>query len=840
MSVPKPRTPRASARVEPSVARPRRRVVLALGLVLAGLGLLALATPEASALHLSVGASDAIGVAPTEEPGDPSVEPAWYDVGTRDPEECYQPDPNAPTRTRTETEAALSKEGFCGKLVYEPGTIFQRLSPEDQHLPGDEVGLFDGMVVTYVGNHQFQTCIPWCYPPGGQHAYESLHTVGAELGWTDGGERAFQRDGGWQEYAVNLALPNPVSLVDDNVGTHPMNGWIFPVWDQTMVAFLEDRGGNPIDERELQALVAELVARGELPPASVPRVCGFTPDADVRPMNAPTSFCEVEFRWVDEEQTAEPDASASGPCRSATYLCGAFHPHWQAEVTCAFVLANCGSPATEAEELDAFVWENEDGDDNIQRDEEGSDRGRTRNSDPPASADSTLAYVRWHFVVAAAPTACNGLVDPGFALDPGLTGTSRVYLAHDLDVYTPLAHLATGPPEASSFTNLRDWGQAHVHGLTGQGRDRWPDPGRSGGTTDLPIEETRRHAAKDRLAEPNAANDTSQSHVRIDRGNACTRVADTPETEATQDPWVDIVDARVLKTGQGTGAYGNDRADQDAGNRPGPGWFTTRGMVGVFTDPDDDGAYEQAPPSGVFSEIFDVGAYPMFWDMHLAPDGTLAPARGCELDDRSLTEMMSEAGYGQRTGLIQLVLLHEGSDWFYRDDPTWLEHENIIGIDGDASSTAPNAYLFMSQGLWQLHERGSLDGLVDDLRDLLPGDEHDLVASTEMLAPPEGGRSDFYGQCGEGSGGFTSHWDFTHHCLEAEFADCSGDTVLTAYVYENEDPDNVIGGAGGIPAFRPTGWRAFDGLTGGVWIDVDPLDNDPDRNTEGGAPPTGS
>jgi hypothetical protein len=824
---------------------------------LAAILLVVLGLPLAGASHLSVGASDAVGVSPDETPEDPSVPRAWHRVGIQDHDDCHDVDPRISEQTAGNLTQALAEHGFCGKLRYQPGTPLVRTSPSDQDLRGP-IGTFDAVFVTYVGTHQLATCLPWCLQ-GGDAFYRALHDAGRQVGLTPSGDQAPDDSGGFQEYAVNIAVPNPTRIVQDEASPHPMNGWLFPVHDQTIVAFLHDRDQQPIDDRDL----ATIVAQNDLSDEAVPSVCGFTPDADIQPLNGPSSACEVDFRWIGEDDNLE-GGSGSGPCRSPAYVCGGVQEHWQATVTCVAATTRCGAPARDANPTDPEVqtplldtgWVSTPtapdagipGDpSNPSNPSPGPGGGPGtwfESSDPPTAADSTTRYLRWHFVVAPAISDCNGIVDPGFhtgAHRPGLP-----YLAHDLDVFTPVAH---ADERTRGFTNVRDWTRAFLRDAIGQSEEQTPEIGEAGGPTPLPGEEARRHVAKDWLTEPNAPGDTSKDHVRVDRDNVCTRIQGTGETDETEDPWVDIVDSRVTKTGPNAGPYDNDRGDQSAGNRPGPGLFTTTGMTGVFADPDDDGDYEQAPPSGVFSQIQETGAYPMFWDLWIDEQGDLDEDAGCEMDGEPLTSMMAEADYGPRTGLIQVVLLREGADWYYADEPTSLEHENVAGAgflvgQGESpGSPAPNAYLFMSQGLWRLHDQG--DGRVhdalDEVLDRLPVDDYDLWPSTQMLEPPEEGRSDFHAQCHEGTGGFTSRWSFTHHCLDREPADCTGDTVVTAYLYENRDRKGVLGGST-IPAFEPTGgaYEGFEGSQAGhLWIDVDPLDNDPDRNTNDGSPPTG-
>jgi len=790
----------------------------------AALGALVLAGTTASANHLSVGYDDGVGISPEETPDEKSVNQEWWDIGTTEPSKCYQPDTvdaGSPAETVGELTDAASEEGFCGKLVYEDDTDFVTTSGKDQQLFDDEIGTFDAQFVTSVTETGLRTCLPWCANAAGlapgMDAYEWAHDAGASFGLTPDGEEAREGDRGWQTYTVSLSIANPTRIVQEEFRTHPMNGWVFPVYDQSIIGFLYDGEGNPVSEDSLESMVEESKETEDgVVRTAAPRVCGFTPDADVRTEGPDTSFCEVEFEYVapgEGELQADPSADE---CESPTYVCGAATgAHWRAEVTCAF--ANCESAVEEAndETQDRFG-------------ETLPDETQPRPQSAPA--DSTLEYLRWHYVVAPSSSPCNGGLDPGFTFEVSTASGGIPYLAHDLDVYTPLAHLVN-TNAGDGFTNVRDWAQRFVGDTTG-GEDA---QGVSDvlGSSAIPLEEERRYVAKDHRTEPNAAGDDSQQKIVVPRDDICTRVTETGETEATEDPWVNVIDSHTVPAeGPDVDAYLDGDDSQSADNRPGPNLYTTTGKLGIFADVDDDGTYDQAPADSVFSSVAEHGAYPMIWDVHLDADrigdaqdpDDAAMQGGCQAHGFDLSGAARESGYGAETGLIQVVYLHEPTVIVERST-----QEAFLEAAGDT------AFVFLSEGLQTLHERGSerVQQQIDEALAAVPAEDPRVQYMYEW----EGHGSDFSAQCEEGTGGFTNDWAFAHAC-DRDGSLCEDGTVVTRYVYETDNGE--IGGA--IPAFRP-GDQIFDGFAdeaGDAWTDVDPLDDDPSRNDdEDSSPPTG-
>jgi hypothetical protein len=77
---------------------------------------------------------------------------------------------------------------------------------------------------------------------------------------------------------------------------------------------------------------------------------------------------------------------------------------------------------------------------------------------------------------------------------------------------------------------------------------------------------------------------------------------------------------------------------------------------------------------------------------------------------------------------------------------------------------------------------------------------------------------------------------FTHSCQVT----CEGDTIVTGYTFEVGNAVGALGGGDIFPVFEPQD-SAFDfGQGTHTWTDVDPFDNNADRNAdESSAPPTG-
>ncbi|PSG97646.1 hypothetical protein BRD56_04710 [Thermoplasmatales archaeon SW_10_69_26] len=757
--------------------------IAALVLALAGTVVLAGA---AGAYHLSAGVSDTAATGPEETPTDPSVDRETYERGLA--RDCYEPAEDGLAR-------AAEADGFCGRLVYHPGTVFEQASPPDQDLVTAEIGGFDVVYANYVGTYGVGTCSPWCFP-GGESLYRAGHDAGAQLGLTPTGEEAYRDDQGWQTYGGDLAHPNAARIAQASTGAWAANGWAQPMPDQSFVGFVEDTEGDPIDEVRLAALASD---HESLPSRAVPAVCGFTPDADLAD-SGPSQACEVTLHW---RGTGSQDAA----CRSPTYTCGALTPAWHGQVAC-WPVHGCqgtalGEPAEPSLDL--------------------------------GPSSSAADYDVWHWVLAPAPSACGGAQEPGFATSPD---ADLPYLAHDLDVYSP----ATTAAGIDRGQPLAEAAQTAVGHRLGQAPSP-PEPARE------PEPAAAELVAKDDRVEPNAPGDSSQSTIDVDRdplANECTLVREDAEQAASVDPWVDLIDAQVYRNlwldsilgvdpwlegldrasyqqapvagafGDANDAYLQDEDHQDASNRPGPWMYSAGGQVGVFTDLDDDGRYDQAANGRLFEAIGDVGAYPLFWDMRVTEDGAIDGDAGCTLAGERLTQAMAEAGYGPRTGLITAV---------HKTEPTvlydWRTSQAFPQLE------AGQTYVLLSQALAAQREDPTVRQAIAATLDKLPAevalDDDRVVFPGEWTTPA----SDFYEQCGYPTGGFHTSWSFTH-----EARALAGDTIVTAYVLDNAAADGVLGGDGLVPAFTPQGEAyAFEhGLS--QWFDVDPIDGDPDRNTE--------
>ncbi len=819
-------------------------------------------TPTAVTDHLSVGGQDSLGLQRTENARTPSVDQATWERGTQHP--CTEPAGDPATAT-AELQAVTTADPLCGRLVYHPGTVFAQTSPPDQTYPLGRFEAngtvyhaleFDVVLTHYVGTFGAWSCLPWCLDGPGTTGYMLAHDALYEAGLSeDDGQGTWQRDRGAQTYNVDLHLPHAVMVAEAATGTGYLDGWRPATGDLSFIGFLDgarDTGWEPIGADQLEAIVASLQRQGRLPEATQARVCGFNP---VFNLSAPGTWhpgCEVSFRWVgptgDEPGPDEPRS----PCRSPTYVCGTHQPAWHAKAVCGVGTGTCRLPE---EAMDPSA----DGRVPLQR---RADPGDPR---PPRHADSTTAHRIWHFVAAPTPSGCNGAQEPGF--EPW------TYLAHDLDIHTPPGQ----DRHAQNLDGLQAWSAAAAGRQQGHALDLW--------------EATVPPVWADDQVEPNAQPvgrwaDTAREHVRVDRSNtsACLTLPGTPETADTVDPWVDLLDARTeqiavealldgaISLPQDPLELAASDGERDASNQAGPAWLRSRGKVGVFTDRDDDGRYDQAPRDRLWDAVGSVGAYPLFWDLWLDESGQVDPRAGCHPLDpsgptagltghpasSSLSTMMAHAGYGPRTGLVQAVYLRM---------PTVLVHlpsTTVVGpVEGD------QIHLFMSQGVRSLYADGdphegdpwivdTIDGLLAALKThavetgspdpppvvqplrAVPGDPPpppradlgQVVVEADGLERTWSNQTDLSPQCDEPTGGFTSDWAFLHACPTPEA--CRGATIITLYLYE-DGPHNPLTLTTDDPGtwiepFAPHG--EVIGLEPGtnVWVDVDPLDGDPSRN----------
>jgi len=777
--------------------------------------------PAGTALHLSAGAHDNVAVASEEETEDPSVPPGDYErgVGLADSCEAEPPDPEPDP---AEARRTLEADGFCGELVYHEGTGQEQVSPPDQDVRSDRIGSFDVVTAQYAGVPTAQTCAPFCadYPAGaGDLTWQLAHTAGAAVGATDDAGTADDAEGSSrnQAYHVTATHPQAATVLQSTTDAWAMNGWMNPSTTRTYVGFLTDADEDPISDTELREDV--LPNSGDLGDDAVPRVCGFSAqieyDATFPQINcdialeyqAPSNDGDVEFRGYDDE------------CQSPTYVCGGIGgANWYAEAPCAAI---CDGTATAG------------------------------------------GYLAWHWIVAPSTSNCEGAQQPGATFRPP-AGADEPYLAHDLDVYTPVSDVSGGGAEGSAPV-ARDYAlgiasdaQDQAIDALGDALDTLPDLPRVPDEAEAAVDESVSTAANASLlvaktprVEPNNAepvgglDDTSQS-VREDLGpgdtlqrtvdeGPCSMFEDG-ETEETVDPWVDYVDGRawidLTAGGLAAGTYANDDPSQDQHNNPTTSPYYTQGQVGFFTDKDDDGSYDQAASDQKYQadEIRETGAYPMLWDMHVDEAGEPADNAGCDVQGEPLPAIMDDMGYGPYTGLVQAIYLKEPS--------AVIERESADTVPFPAGN---NIYLLMSQAA---HEFVEVDGTTENPID---GEVEHLVAGLRTYALENGAPSEpavvrpgtmfdttsaFADQCPEPTGGFTSDIGFLHDCS----LDCEGDTIVTLYTADLET-DRLYDTE--IPGFSVDGANYELGAGQHVWYDVDPFDGDPDRNRdESSAPPT--
>lgn len=809
-------------------------------IALLALLLLLSSVPSSSGRHFSLGAEDGIGVEASESPDDPSVPQDAYDRATRT--DCF----SGGRLTVEQTKNATRADGLCGELVYHqdlenlthPSSTDQDLHPR--------IGTFDVLATHLAGSYPSPTCWPFCSGPVGDPLWTLTHDVGGDLGLTDEPDQANRKenDGRLQEVTVNLYYPSASRMIQQEAGAWEMNGWLMPSAMRSYVGFLEDADGDPISKTELETMVSELVDSGDLHPETVPTICGFIPDLEFS-LALATGYCEFPMHYQDPGSgSADFKDGYQDECESPTYACGFVNgPAWYATVPC---LATASSR-----------------DQTIASQATPPGYGRTRTCGGSPNTD----YLQLHWFVAPHASRCSGAQAPGASFR-----TDRAaypYLAHDLDVYTPATSLRTAP-ETRTVPSTVDH-------LDHAGRRATSDPGAAldpalalvndsvpaipavPGQVDEALSSTAYVLKEDRV-EPNAdpvgsLEDTSQHLVRPDGplqrslDGAC-EVLLSSETADTVDPWVDLIDSQANEFGtldtiqtsyatvENPGVYGNSDPRQDDTNHPGPGLFTLDGKVGLFTDKDDDGVYDQAP----FNDRYDpetiqaVGAYPMLWDMWVDGDGEVSTSKGCTASGTSaegrFPEIMADAGYGPTTGIVQAVYLREPTVFTDLGDGTSVPYPS-----------GNNIYLLMSQAPKHFYHpdvpsANPLDARIDEIVSTLTNyakQTGDVSGSVGVKFPGNalGFASDYSDQCGSAqTGTFLPKVQFLHACQ----VDCAGDTIVTMYAFELTR--GTVGGDA-IPPFSPGNEPYEFGEGQHAWYDVDPFDGDPERNTEDRrAPPT--
>jgi len=760
--------------------------------------------PLATASHMSVGNNDAVAVPSEEGPGDPTVEDDRYQDGIKSPDKCdFDPSEDG-IEDPDDAQRTLDSDAFCSHLNYNHDTPFPRTSPEDQDYKPDtetHIGSWDVVYGAYVGNYGLSTCVPWC-TPGGESLYDGIHDTGNELGLTDDSQTVRENERyGWQEYAVNVVYPSAFQVIQQETGAWEMNGFIYSQPDQQWIGFLEDPDNNPITGDDLEGIHEKAVAAGDVSEDTAAQVCGFTPDDDITISAPQATFCEVLFSYSSEDNPANQDPGEvlrsddyNDPCESPTYVCGGVQEAWHAYLVCAAI------------------------------------------SGPRSCGTTVNSYEAWHWVVAPAASDCSTDVEPGFVTSSSHTTDRKApYLAHDLDVYSPLATAAdekAAPNLEAAIGNTIDGVNENISDELDDLSDNIPE-------TPPVTDPVPREISKVDRFEPNAPGDTSQT-FDVERNSQSDCEILRGGQEAVFDNWKNYIDNEVTydTTGEPVGweggedLYLNDRTNQDASNRPGYGQYFTDGFVGMFADKDDDGDYSRAGAGDKFSAINQLGAYPMIWDIQInktavqdqGAEKLEAMQGGCQpgFSDVQLTNMAKDAGYGPNTGLMQVIYLEEPSYLFH-----WGTGEAFPQTQGST------AYVFVSDNYRDFLSTDLDDSIVDSLLDdavgHIPGvnsaSDVNVVFPHELTSESV---RDFDAQCSESTGGFTSSWGFAHTCAGEPGGDfCAGDTVITKY---NLDLEQDILGGDEIPALSVEGEDVNFGPAPSTWTDVDPLDGDADRN----------
>lgn len=791
--------------------------------------------PLASARHLSAGFEDSVGVGVDETPEDPSVPVEDWERGTTR-EGCFESEGNLSAQAANE---AVTADPFCGELIYHQNTSLEHIAPQDQvFLDDDFIGEFDVHNVNYMGSAIERWDQPFVDP-----VWSGIHDAGQILGMTDSAEEADEQDGDrTQAYHVALYYPFATHVLQEQTGAWEMNGPYSQEPYQAFMGFLYDSNGEPITDEDLKNRIAEDDVRDN----AIPAICGFQPFSGFAAINA-IGPCGIQLTYI-ENGDSEDFRGYEDECESPAYVCnpaagGAWHGRIQCTTTCA--------------------------------------------------GNSEFSHEIFHWVVAPVLEQDCDQRAPGFSMEH--PGDGLPYLAHDLDVYTPTASAV----EQASFPTTWEWANdapdtaidrafdetsnvtEEINDLLQNISDELP-----GAPPLPPLPDTQNVTTfvdKGQRIEPNAHPagelvETSQSlsddpdlqRSSEEDDGPCAPITSDSEVE---DPWVDIVDGETnlgvtgQRSGSGlenfvgldlagftpsdtglfgvgvekTGLYLTAEDHQDGSNRPGPATVWTEGKVGMFTDMNDDGDYDQVFLGAKYQpqNVESVGAYPMLWDMWATENGEPDLGQGCTIvGGKSITQLMDDAGYGANTGLAQLIYLNEPTVFF---DPA--TGEAVPYPDGN------NIFVLASNSVHQLwepegtqtHQLGQeISAAIEDLSGYAEAN-NDGQGPPDVRIPADdlGMDANFQGQCDEPTGGFTSSLTFVHDCA----VDCSGDTIATVYSFEVTRENGDLGGGdeeGSIPVFSTDQTERYDfGQGQHTWIDVDPFDGDPDRNREeSSAPPT--
>ncbi len=838
----------------------RGAYAIALVLVLAGLA------PMAAGFHLSAGANDAVGVTPEESPADPTVPLDRQKVGLELPSTCFQADGNV-TGSSGSVTAALESDDFCGRLVYNENPDLDFVQPKpgdwqqdtlDQDLrtfsmgDGTQVSItqFDVVQAQEAGAAYYSDGFSTCFVPGTGPTYKDAHDQGAALGLTEDGQAVGEKEPSDSQnpcdvyYGAQVSYPNAGQLVQQTTGAMDMNGWMTP-GKTKFIGFLKANIGSQadvvVDDHVLQAIVSgeeaagiditgdnQLSASGAagadggLPAEAIPKVCGFFPAEGNK--GTLESRCDIEFKWIgpqEDPSSGEPPLSStdySDWCAARAYLCGANTPAWYSEFL---------SSAIGGHLLNQFLVQEQ----------------------------STTGYDIFHWVAAPTQSACGGDQEPGFLFSPP-SGSSAAapYLGHDLDVYTT-------PSTAGNV-----FFQQHADEAANAAADQVAgDPvGTVEDAIELPPEVTgpvneaedqainATYATwKDRVLEPNAVGDTSQtsfsaSYVDSTGALAADLVREAAagsaledceilrgNSEQVADPWVPYLDSRTTKDVNTDllfiGPYNDLTFDkqQDAYNR-GDSWqYFHFGEMAMTNDRNDGGGYGFPGTDNLLKDIDQ--RYPLFWDMWVEVDETTGDVTidedgGCQYTgtglDEHLPAEMKKAGYGKHTGLIQAMYLREPSYQFnfvstntfpFIGDRVYVQlSANYIEIlrqslgpdladgtsddvDGDVDTSASIVKGLIDQALERLPK---VSGYGDGTFTWAPQGVNEggvLIDDKVEVMSIEHDDSvdlDYSAQCDFPWFGWQNLWSFGPHACgspETSALVCADDTVVTHYVMEVTD-----------------------------------------------------
>lgn len=851
--------------------------------------------PVASGMHLSAGVNDGVphtyDEAPTPE--DRSVPLVRQQDGAET--ECFEADGSVDDiEAGLNSDAFCGRLVYHpdlsgAGLTQEAPTD----TPLDQDFPGPferddglrlQITSFDVIYTSEGGIGVAEDGFTQCFVPGTPPAHTVIHETGAQVGLTTGDEAGENGGKGCDGFtlAAQMRYPSASRAVQDASGdAMDMNGWLVPSGKSKWVGQIQaDLSGGDltqkktitVTQRALTAIVlGEDLKAGDntegepafdldgdgvtdgsftgvssgLPDGAQAEVCGFTPDLDLGDIAG--SICEIKFDWLNEPAGQDGAVPADRqPAGSGEPLL--YSENYQSE---------CAATAYVCSGFEQGAWY--------------SDLGST------FTEDSTEDYDVYHWIVAPTESLCEGDQEPGFAFDPDPSSSKGPYLAQDLDVYTTPTtaagitgqeHAVLAAEEVANVSAIEEDVDEAIEDNTPQAV---PD------TIDAAEEQANAVTFltdKTDREEPNAIGDTSQigpSSGRtvsdtgtpletLDRGLAAVNQCQVlrGEVETNADPWVPRIDVELSTdvVGGVPQPFLNLDQDQDDANQPGPYQYFNFFQMGIVTDRDDDGEYAWPGETGRFN---DPQAYPLLWDMRIqkAGDGTWEVAPGCTEssgDEQTLSEEMYEAGYGLNTGVIAATYLPEPTYFlnfntavttlFPQGDRVYVAMSNVYlekiraGLEASEPGNLASDLLFVEERINEVVAKTD-SGHTFDAETLLTGEDDRVeIMAVEHYTDTERENFgehdlDFTSGCSFPIWGGQEIWSHGHY-TQGGLGD--GATVVTGYYLELRDGFDKIDGDK-IEGFEPLGddtgvWEPpVDATNTFRLFDVDPIDNNPDRNT---------